>query len=100
MVYAAKAGWYKEEANMNTLQPHDMLRISTMLESWGDTEVAKTWIESQKARLKALIQEDLDYKLLEIEEYYAEDLTIQTERLEKAKQAIEEKEKHKSYNFV
>lgn len=95
MVYAAKAGWYKEEANMNTLQPHDMLRISTMLESWGDTEVAKTWIESQKARLKALIQEDLDYKLLEIEEYYAEDLTIQTERLEKAKQAIEEKEKDK-----
>jgi len=95
MVYAAKAGWYKEEANMNTLQPHDMLRISTMLESWGDMEVAKTWIESQKARLKALIQEDLDYKLLEIEEYFAEDLAIQTERLEKAQKAIEDKEKEK-----
>jgi type I restriction enzyme M protein len=95
MVYAAKAGWYKEEANMNTLQPHDMLRISTMLESWGDIEVAKTWITSQKTRLRALIQEDLDYKLLEIEEYFAEDLAIQTERLEKAKQAIEEKEKDK-----
>jgi type I restriction enzyme M protein len=57
--------------------------------------VAKTWIASQKARLRALIQEDLDYKLLEIEEDFAEDLAIQTEKLEKAKQAIEEKEKDK-----
>ena len=42
MVYAAKKGWYKEEPNMNVLLPHDMLRISTILESWGDLGLAKT----------------------------------------------------------
>lgn len=91
MVYAAKEGWYKEEANMNTLQPHDMLRISTILESWGDLETAKAWIDSQKVRLKTLIQEDLDFKLLEIEEYYAEDIELQTEKLEKAQKVIADK---------
>ncbi|MBI9072897.1 MAG: N-6 DNA methylase [Melioribacteraceae bacterium] len=91
MVYAAKEGWYKEEPNMNTLQPHDMLRISTILESWGDLETAKTWIDSQKVRLKTLIQEDLDFKLLEIEEYYAEDIELQTEKLEKAQKVIADK---------
>jgi type I restriction enzyme M protein len=91
MVYAAKEGWYKEEPNMNTLQPHDMLRISTILESWGDLETAKVWIDSQKVRLKTLIQEDLDFKLLEIEEYYAEDIELQTEKLEKAQKVIADK---------
>lgn len=91
MVYAAKEGWYKEEANMNTLQPHDILRISTILESWGDLETAKTWIDSQKIRLKTLIQEDLDFKLLEIEEYYAEDIELQTEKLENAQKVIADK---------
>jgi type I restriction enzyme M protein len=92
MVYAAKKGWYKEEPNMNVLLPHDMLRISTIMESWGDLEIAKTWIDSQKARLKALIQEDLEYKLSEIEEYYHEDLTNLAAKLQKAKQAIADKE--------
>ena len=91
MVYAAKEGWYKEEPNMNTLQPHDMLRISTILESWGDLETAKKWIDSQKVRLKTLIQEDLDFKLLEIEEYYAEDIELQTKKLEKAQKIIADK---------
>lgn len=91
MVYAAKEGWYKEEANMNTLQPHDMLRISTILESWGDLETAKAWIDSQKVRLNEKIQEDLDFKLLEIEEYYAEDIELQTEKLEKAQKVIADK---------
>ena len=91
MVYAAKEGWYKEEANMNTLQPHDMLRISTILESWGDLETAKAWIDSQKVRLKTLIQEDLDFKFLEIEEYYAEDIELQTEKLEKAQKVVADK---------
>ena len=95
MVYAAKQGWYKEEANMNTLLPHDMLRISTILESWGDVEAAKTWIGSEKPRLKNLIQEDLDFKLLEIEEYYAEDIELQTEKLAKAKKIITDKEAKK-----
>lgn len=92
MVYAAKEGWYKEEANMNTLQPHDILRISTILESWGDLETAKTWIDSQKVRLKNKIQEDLDFKLLEIEEYYAEDIELQEEKLKKTKDVIAKKE--------
>lgn len=93
MVYAAKEGWYKEEANMNVLLPHDILRISTILESWGNIDIAKEWIQSQKTRLRALIQEDLDYKLLEIEEYYAEDLEFLTNKLLKAKKVIEVKEK-------
>lgn len=92
MVYAAREGWYKEEANMNTLQPHDILRISTMLESWGDIEKAKTWIKNQKARLKGIIQEELDFKLLEIEEYYREDIEFQTEKLEKARKVVADKE--------
>jgi len=92
MVYAAKEGWYKEEANMNVLLPHDILRISTILESWGDLETAKTWIDSQKTHLKSLIQEDLDFKLLEIEEYYAEDIEKQSEKLAKANTVIVDKE--------
>lgn len=92
MVYAAKEGWYKEEANMNVLLPHDILRISTILESWGDLETAKTWIDSQKTRLKAIIQEDLDFKLTEIEEYYREDIEFQSEKLAKAKKVVADKE--------
>lgn len=92
MVYAAKEGWYQEQANLNQLLPHDMLRISTILESWGDLGRATAWIDSQKARLQGLIQEDLDYKLLELEEYYAEDLQIQTGRLDKAQQVIADRE--------
>ena len=91
MVYAAKEGWYKEEPNMNMLLPHDVLRISTILESWGNLETAKTWIDSQKTRLKNLIQEDLDFKLLEIEEYYAEDIETAEAKLAKAKKVIDNK---------
>lgn len=91
MVYAAKEGWYKEEANMNVLLPHDILRISTILESWGDLEAAKKWIGSEKPRLKNLIQEDLDFKLLEIEEYYAEDIEKQSEKLANAQKVIADK---------
>lgn len=91
MVYAAKEGWYKEEPNMNVLLPHDILRISTILESWGELEKAKTWIDSQKTRLKTLIQEDLDFKLLELEEYYAEDIETAEAKLAKAKKVIDNK---------
>lgn len=92
MVYAAKEGWYKEEANMNVLLPHDILRISTILESWGDLEAANKWIGSEKPRLKNLIQEDLDFKLLEIEEYYAEDIEKQSQKLAAAQKVIADKE--------
>ncbi|OHD28868.1 MAG: N-6 DNA methylase [Spirochaetes bacterium GWC2_52_13] len=92
MVYAAKEGWYKEESNMNTLLPQDILRISTILESWGDTETAKEWITSQKARLRDLIQEELDFKKDEIELDTHEDIELAQEKLQKANEAIKVKE--------
>ena len=92
MVYAAKEGWYKEEANMNTLLPHDMLRISTILESWGDLEIAKTWIASQKERLNGIIQDDLEFKLLELDEEYNEDIAEKQARYDVAFKVIEDKE--------
>lgn len=92
MVYGAKEGWYKEEANMNVLLPQDILRISTILESWGDLEKAQKWIDSQKTRLKSIIKEDIDFKLTEIEEYYREDMELQTKKLAKAKKLIADKE--------
>lgn len=76
MIYAAREGWYKEEANMNVLLPHDILRIMTMLESWGDIEKAKKFIPTQEVRLHKKIQDDLDFKLSEIELKYAEDLEL------------------------
>lgn len=91
MVYAAKEGWYKEEPNMNILLPHDVLRISTILESWGDIDIATTWIASQKTRLRALIQEELDFKLSEIEEEYRESIESNTVKRDKAQKAIDEK---------
>ncbi|MCT4178360.1 N-6 DNA methylase [Elizabethkingia anophelis] len=92
MVYAAKEGWYKEEPNMNVLQPHDMLRISTILESWGDIDIAKEHIALQKTRLWAMIQEDLGFKITEIEEDYQDDIELLTARVEKVKKAIQQKE--------
>lgn len=92
MVYAAKEGWYKEEPNMNVLQPHDMLRISTILESWGDIDIAKEHIAIQKTRLWAMIQEDLGFKITEIEEDYQDDIELLTARVEKVKKAIQQKE--------
>jgi type I restriction enzyme M protein len=76
MVYAARDGWYKEEANMNVLLPHDILRIMTMLESWGDIEMAKKFIPTQEVRLHKKIQDELEYKLSEIEFKYEEDITL------------------------
>ncbi len=93
MVYAAKEGWYKEEPNMNTLLPPDMLRISTLLESWGDETAAKVWIDSQKARLRDLIDEDLAFKIGEIELDLTEDIGLAKEKLEKAKAVLGAKQK-------
>jgi type I restriction enzyme M protein len=90
MVYAAKEGWYKEEPNMNVLLPHDILRISTILQSWGNLEIAKAWITDQKIRLKAIIQEELDFKVAELEEYYLEDIDLQTEKLNKVQRTIDD----------
>ncbi len=92
MVYAAKEGWYKEESNMNTLLPQDILRISTLLESWGDMDSAKAWITSQKSRLGDLIQEELDFKKGEIELDTQEDIELAKEKHQKADELIQAKE--------
>ncbi|MCG7928281.1 MAG: N-6 DNA methylase, partial [Candidatus Thiodiazotropha taylori] len=92
MVYAAKEGWYKEESNMNTLLPQDILRISTILESWGEMESAKVWITSQKSRLRDLIQEDLDFKKGVIELDTQEDIDLAEEKHQKADELIQAKE--------
>lgn len=91
MVYAAKKGWYREEANMSVLEPQDVLRISTILESWGDEGKAKHWIKHQKNRLHIRIEEELDFQLSEIENDTKEELAKQTEKLAKAKLALQTK---------
>ncbi len=85
MVYAAREGWYKEESNMNVLMPHDLLRIMTMLESWGDIEIAKKFIPTQEVRLHKKIQDELDYKLSEIEIKYAEDFDLAEKKVAELK---------------
>ena len=92
MVYAAKEGWYKEEPNMNVLLPQDILRISTILESWGDIEKAKELITSQKARLRELIQEELDFKKGEIGLDMHEDIELAVNKLREADTLIKAKE--------
>lgn len=91
MVYAAKAGWYREEPNMNVLEPQDILRISTILESWGNIEKAKTWIAEQKIRLRDDIQEELDFELSEIETAFADGIDKQNKKLSKAREIIDDK---------
>ncbi|MBQ8958157.1 MAG: N-6 DNA methylase [Bacteroidales bacterium] len=92
MVYAAKKGWYREEANMSVLEPQDVLRISTMLESWGDIEIAKDWIKQQKNRLHNQIEDEVDFRFSEIENDLAEEIARLQSRLDKAETAVKEKE--------
>jgi len=91
MVYAAKKGWYREDANMSVLEPQDVLRISTMLESWGDIDKAKAWIADRKLQLNSTIQSDLEFTISEIEKDAAEDIAIKTDKLNKAKQVLQDK---------
>ena len=92
MIYAAKKGWYREDANMSVLEPQDVLRISTMLESWGDIEKAKVWIADRKLQLNSQIQIELEYEISEIEKDLAEDIAIKTDKLNKVKKIIQDKE--------
>lgn len=91
MVYAAKKGWYREDANMSVLEPQDVLRISTILESWGDVEKAKDWIRIQKIRLYNQIDEELEFQVSEIENDTKEEIAKQTTKLDKAKQVVQAK---------
>lgn len=95
MVYAAKKGWYREDANMSVLEPQDVLRISTMLESWGDIEKAKTWIATQKIRLNNNIKEEYDFQVSEIENDTKDEIEQQTAKLNKAQSVVENKKKEK-----
>ena len=63
-----------------------------MLESWGDIEKAKTWIADRKLQLNSHITIELEFDISEIEKDAAEEIAIKTEKLEKANQAIKEKE--------
>ena len=94
MVYAAKKGWYREEANMSVLEPQDVLRVSTILESWGDLKKAKDWIWLQKNRLHNQLADELSFQLSEIENDTKEEIARQTERLDKAKQVVQIKTKN------
>ena len=91
MVYAAKKGWYREDANMSVLEPQDVLRISTMLESWGDIDKAKTWMTDRKFQLNHQIDADLEYAISEIEKDAEEEIAIKKEKLNKAKSVIQDK---------
>ena len=91
MVYAAKKGWYREESNLNILEPWDILRISTILESWGDVDIAKQWIFDQKKRLHAKINDTLQFKLDEIDENYVDEFANVNVRLAKAQKMIDNK---------
>lgn len=91
MVYAAKKGWYREDANMSVLEPQDVLRISTMLESWGDIDKARTWINNRKFQLNHQIDADLEYAISEIEKDAEEEIAIKKEKLNKAKSVIQDK---------
>jgi len=73
MVWGAKKGWYKEEPDQNVLRPQDVMRLLIMLLSHGDIDVAKKIIPLQEKRLFALVQDNLDYRLLEIDEKYHEE---------------------------
>lgn len=97
MVYAAKKGWYREDANMSVLEPQDVLRISTILESWGDKKKADDWMIGRKHQMDLSIQQDLDYTLSEIEKETSDDIALRREKFDKAQQAIQEKEsQHKA----
>lgn len=91
MVYAAKKGWYREDSNMSVLEPHDVLRISTILESWGNIKQANAWIKDQKIRLNQLIDEELSFQCSEIENDTKDEIARLTDKLEKAKQAVQTK---------
>lgn len=91
MVHAAKKGWYREDANMSVLEPQDVLRISTMLESWGDIDKAKTWMADRKFQLNHQIDADLKYAISEIEKDAEEEIAIKKEKLNKAKSVIQDK---------
>lgn len=73
MVWGAKEGWYKSEPDQNVLRPQDVMRLLVQLLSYGDIEKAKAIIPTQEQRLFAFVDDNLDFKLLEINEKYQDE---------------------------
>ena len=86
MVYSAWEGWYKEEPNLNTLLPHDIMRIIVQLEAWGDTEKAKEVIPQHEVRLNQMVEDNLQFKIGEIELDFEEEQQRHDEIVEKLKE--------------
>ncbi len=85
MVYAAREGWYKENSNQNELLPHDVMRLIVQLEAWGDINIAKQVIPKHQERLIGWVDEDLDYKIVEIKNKYSHEEKQKSETEEKLK---------------
>jgi|GEM_PF-2217315 len=66
MVYAARAGWYRETPDQNIILPHDVLRILIQLLAWGDIDEARRILPGHKERLYGEIQDRLDFEQAEI----------------------------------
>jgi type I restriction enzyme M protein len=73
MVWGAKEGWYKSEPDQNVLRPQDVMRLLVQLLSYGNIEKAKAIIPSQEKRLFSLVDDNLDFNLLEINERYSDE---------------------------
>jgi type I restriction enzyme M protein len=73
MVYAAWEGWCKEEPDLNILRPHDVMRIIVQLEAWGDIEKAKESIPKHEKRLNDMAEENLQFRIGEIELEFEEE---------------------------
>lgn len=74
MVWGAKKGWYKEEPDQNILRPQDVMRLLVQLESYGDKSEAERIIPVEEARLFQLVDDNLAFKELEINDNYKEEL--------------------------
>jgi type I restriction enzyme M protein len=66
MVYAARAGWYRETPDQNIILPHDVLRILVQPLAWGDIDEARRILPGHKERLYGEIQDRLDFEQAEI----------------------------------
>ncbi len=66
MVYAARAGWYRETPDQNILLPHDVLRILIQLLAWGDIAEPRRILPGHKTRLFGEIQDRLDFEQAEL----------------------------------
>ncbi len=83
MVYAARAGWYKETPDQNVLLPHDVLRIIVQLHAWGDGDKAKAILPSHKKRLFEGIEERRLFERSEVEIRFREEVLERGELVEK-----------------